>query len=122
MKIFDITILSAFGKKHWETETEFQQSILFSLDVINLTLLIGNLSYMTYVFVRYIHRLKIKNKIVRLFYGIAFIMTTMYIIFQLNGFLVGGANDNIEDWNKTHLDVRNISLSLAKLFDAMLSL
>ena len=77
---------------------------------------------MTYVFVRYIHTLKIKNKVVRLFYGIAFVMTIMYIIFQFNGILFGSKNESVTDWGKTHVDVRNISLSLAKLFDALLSL
>ena len=49
--------------------------------MINLTLLIGNICYLIFVFVRYIHKLEIKNTLVRLFYGIAFLMTVMYTVF-----------------------------------------
>ena len=87
----------------------------------NLIALTGNLVYMTYVFVRYIHGLQIKNKMVRSFYALAFCMTVLYSIFQINQVVTGGTA-TLDEVYANDFNVRNGSLSLAKLFDFLLSL
>ena len=76
---------------------------------------------MTFVFIKYIHGLRIKNKMVRLFYLLAFCMTIMYMVFQINGIITGGVKGK-DAIIGNYFDVRNVSLSIAKLFDFMLSL
>ena len=81
----------------------------------------GNLAYMAFVYMKYIHALGIKNKMVRLFYFLAFFMTVSYMIFQINGIITGGVKGR-DAVLGNQFDVRNLSLSIAKLFDFMLSL
>ena len=92
-----------------------------ALESVNLIALMGNVAYMTFVFIKYIHGLKIKNKMVRLFYFLAFCMTIMYMIFQINGIVTGGVKGK-DAVLGNNFDIRNVSLSIAKLFDFMLSL
>ena len=58
---------------------------------------------------------------VRLFYFLAFCMTIMYMVFQINGIITGGVKGK-DAILGNNFDVRNVSLSIAKLFDFMLSL
>ena len=89
MKLFDITNSSFLRDYKPNDLTEEQQHILTLISSVNLLFLTGNLICMVYVFFRYIHGLHIKNKMVRLFYFLAFCMTIMYMIFQINMLIIG---------------------------------
>ena len=120
MKLFDITNSSFLSDYKANTLTEEQQHILTALSSVNLLALTVNLILMVYVFSRYIYGLSIKNKMVRLFYFLAFCMTIMYMIFQIDMLVVGPDGSYVV--SKNVFNVRNASLSIAKIFDLMLSL
>ena len=67
---------------NWNTAyTEEQEIALSVVAFLNLFMLSFNLVGMVYIWARYILKLKIKNNMVWLFYGIAFSMTVSYGMF-----------------------------------------